>query len=67
MSSGAAGSSLSVHLYGVIVGRLLIGKTGRFIQLFLPNQQGTPVSRSRTYPNRGQNRPVCFDHPAVVT
>ena len=27
----------------MIVGRLLIGKTGRFIQLFLPNQQGTPV------------------------
>jgi hypothetical protein len=67
MSSEAAGSPLSVYLSGVIVGRLLIGKTGRIIQLFLPNQQATPVSRSRTYPNRGQNRAACFDHPAVVT
>jgi hypothetical protein len=33
----------SPYLSGVIVGRLLIGKTGRFIQLFLPNQQGSPV------------------------
>src|SRR5689334_4285698 len=45
----AAGLSLPIHLASVIVGRLLIGKTGRFVQLFFPNRQSPRVSVVRAF------------------
>jgi hypothetical protein len=42
-----ASSTLLIHLSSVIVGRLLIGKTGRIIQLFLPNPQSPRVSANK--------------------
>jgi hypothetical protein len=40
----------AVYFHSVIVGRLLIGKTGRFIQLFLRNRQSRRVSAIKTLP-----------------